>query len=225
MVKNVNNVGAHPALKADFHRSSVMGAINDLRSLDPDALRRVEVIQKLFDGTKTLFMDWNDDEGNKKKFREFFPGCFSDPESIILQKIYDKTWSGLAYKEGATVVRSSQGFSPIVKGIVFTTSRHLTSVARCKQIPHTVGKALKSPSNNTLVTLVHELGHHAHFRAKEVEVPSNLKRISIYSKTNQLEHYAELFSAYVFAGPRMKKLFPAEYELVEFVLVRANLLK
>jgi hypothetical protein len=218
-------VKAHPDLKIDFNRNSIMSAIRDLKTLDPDAPRRVEVLQRIFNKTKTLFMDWKDIAGNKEAFRSAFSGYFKNPDFTISQKIYNKTWGGLAYKEGVTVIRSAQGFTPQVKKIKATAEKHLSSAAQGKELPHTMGKAPGSASNNTLVTLVHELGHHAHFKAKEVGIPDSFKRVSTYSKTNQLEHYAELFSSYIFAGPKMKKLFPAEYELVESVLREGNLLR
>jgi hypothetical protein len=224
-VKRSGEVEAHPNLKIDFNRNSIMSAIRNLKTLDPDAPRRVEVLQRIFNKTKTLFMDWKDIAGNKKAFREAFSKHFKNPDFTISQKIYQMGWGGLAYREGVTVVKSSPGFNPQVKKIKTAAEKHLSNVAQGKEIPHTVGKAPGSPSNNSLVTLVHELGHQAHFKAKEVGIPKSFKKFSIYSDTDHLEHYAELFSAYIFAGPKMKKLFPAEYELVETVLKKGNLLR
>jgi hypothetical protein len=90
--------------------------------------------------------------------------------------------------------------------------------------PFAVGKGTKTPGNNPLVTMVHELGHQAHFKSKIDVFPRALTPISIQADPNHFEKFAELFTAYVFSGPRLKELYPYEYSTVESTLNAAGLL-
>ena len=218
-------VAAHPSLKKDFTDSNLKKALKDMESLDSDAGRRVRILAKLFGETKTVFLDWKDHNTNRKVFSEFVANLPKEVMSTYDGKVVKPTWVGLAFKEGATIVRTSAGFNPVVKQIKKLVETQITKQRKTGELPFAIGKGTKASGNNSLVTLVHELGHHAHYRTRMVPLPKNLKTVSIYGDPgNQKEQFAELFTAYMFSGPRLKELYPYEYGVVEDTLSRANLL-
>lgn len=217
-------VRAHPSLAKDVSEESLRNAFKSIELLDPDATRRVSALSKILSNTKTLFLDWKDQDANQNLFTSMFDRLFANPLATFQREVNKKTWSGLAFREGATLIRAFPGFEPNVKQIKATIDKQLSSIASGKELPYQVGKGTKAPGNNTLITLVHEMGHHADFRSNLASISMNLQTISKYGEVDNREPFAELFAAYIFSGPRLKKLFPSEYKAVESILQMSNLL-
>lgn len=217
-------VAAHPSLAEDYTETNIRRAIDEIASLDKDAERRVSVIKKLLSKTKTVFIDWKDEATNREVFVQATSKIHENPVKVFNDKASSKTWGGVAFISGSTMVKASPGFKPSVKEIKALVIKQLNDLSNNKNLPYAVGKGTKGLGNNPLVTLIHELGHHGHFSSKTMPIGNNLKMVSIYAETNYKEHYAELFTAYVFAGPKLKALYPMEYEAVENVLSKGGLL-
>jgi hypothetical protein len=215
---------AHPNLAKDYTEANVKMALREIASLDKDAGRRASVVMKLFEKTKTIFIDWKDDVTNRKLFVAATAKIHANPGQLFDNQAAKKTWGGVAFPRGSSMVKASPGFKPSVKQIKSLVEKQIKGLSQNEKLPFSMGKGTKALGNNPLVTLVHELGHHGHTAAKEMLLGDNLKLVSIYSEVNHKEHFAELFTAYMFAGPKLKALYPMEYEAVENVLSKANLL-
>ena len=223
-IRRSSSVAAHPLLSKDYTESNVKKAIDSISELDKDADRRVNALKKIFNRTKTVFIDWKDDVTNRKIYVEATSKLHKSAEANFDDKVHNKTWVGVAFRGGSTMVKASPGFNPSVKQVKTLITRQLNELSGKGKTPYSMGKGTKALGNNPLVTLVHELGHHAHFATNERELPPYLKEVSTYAGVNHKEKYAELFAAYIFAGPKLKALYPAEYEAVEDILSKANLL-
>lgn len=223
-IRNESPVAAHPNLAKDYSEANIRKALDQIATLDKDASRRVGVLKKLFGKTKTVFIDWKDEATNRKVFVEATSKIHADPLKIFNDKVATKTWSGVAFGKGSTIIKSSPGFKPSAKQILSLVTKQLKEVSEGKRTPYSIGKGTKALGNNSLVTLIHELGHHGHFAAKEAAIGPNLKNLSFYAEVNNKEKFAELFTAYIFAGPRLRALYPMEYEAVENVLSKGGLL-
>jgi len=217
-------VAAHPLLVKDFTEEKVAKALESISELDKDAGRRAAILMKLFRTTKTVFIDWKDVETNRKVFVAATSGVHKDPVAKFNEKVDGKTWAGVAFWAGSTLVKASPGFEPSVKQVRTLVNRQLKQLKDKGEILFSVGKGTKAPGNNPLVTLVHELGHHAHFKTKSALLDPYTVPVSMYGKTNNDEKFAELFTAYIFSGPKLRQLYPMEYEAVEKILSKGGLL-
>lgn len=223
-IRRNSTVFAHPALAKDYSEENVKKAIDSISKLDNDAGRRVQVLKKLLEKTKTVFIDWKDHATNRKVYVGAASKLSGNAERNFDEKASNKTWVGVAFKGGSTMVKASPGFKPDVKQIKSLIVKQLKEVSEGGKLPFAVGKGTKAQGNNPLVTLVHELGHHAYFSSGITNLSPYLKNVSIYAEVNGDERHSELFTAYIFAGPKLKALYPTEYEAVENVLSKAKLL-
>lgn len=217
-------VAAHPGLARDYNEVALKKVIDSVGKLDADAPRRASILKKLFSSTRTIFIDWKDAKGNEEVYRGATKDLKGDPMANYREKINKKTWIGVAFGNGATVIRALPGFKPNTKELRAKIDAQLLAVSKGNPKPSSMGAGTKASGNFSLVTLVHELGHHAHFKSKLQALPINSPALSIYGEVNQRERYAELFVSYIFSGPRLRELYPSDYQVVENILSTANLL-
>jgi hypothetical protein len=222
----IQSVSAHPNLAKDYSESNVRDAIKSIEKLDPDAKRRVKALMSIFDKTKTIFIDWKDSSKNREVFKKATAGL-PKAKSVLDQfdsKARIKTWGGVAFGEGASLVKASPGFKPSTSQIKKLVDSQLADLSKKGLLPSSIGKGTKAAGNNPLVTMVHELGHQAHFKTGTKLLPSRLLPISNQAAPDYKEKFAEIFTAYVFSGPKLKELYPYEYSTVESTLTSAGLL-
>jgi len=220
----IQSVSAHPALAKDYSNAAISAALSKMEKLDPDAARRVGILRELLSpGRKTqvMFIDWKDNEGNKKLFMSKVRNFFEDAEVTFNEKIAKKTWGGVAWRNGTVMVRTSPGFNPKVEAIRNKIRAELNKPKTGENRPYAIGSGSTGEGNNSLRTLVHELGHIAHFTTKSMPFS---KKFSKYADTNHEEAFAEAFVVYMFNGPQFKSKLPTVYNEVETILKKGGLI-
>lgn len=225
-IRKNNSLAAHPSLAKDFSETNVRNAIRSIEKLDPDAKRRVKALVSILDKTKTVFIDWKDSATNREVFKRATEGLDKAKFALIQfdNKAKVKTWGGVAFGTGVSLVKASPGFKPSVRQIKKMVDSQLVDLSQKNALSFAIGKGTKAVGNNPLVTMIHELGHQAHFKAGTKIFPSRLLSISKHAVPDYKERFAELFVAYMFSGPKLKELYPYEYSTVENTLNSAGLL-
>ncbi len=220
----IQSVSAHPTLAKDFSNATISATLSKMEKLDSDAFRRVGILRDLLSPkrkTQVMFIDWKDNEGNKKLFMSKARSLFKSPETTFNERIAKKTWGGVAYENGTVMVRTAPGFNPKVEAIRNKIRAELNKPKTGDNRPYAIGSGSTGEGNNSLRTLVHELGHIAHFSSGSMPF---LKKFSKYADTDHKEAFAEAFVVYVFNGPQFKAKLPAVYNEVETILKKGGLI-